>query len=243
MKEVEKQDIESPTVRQIRIAFEQTPNKLRLVEQGWRERRRQEINRKPIQQDGHGVPGLKTVGDQVQRAGVGVAARNRKRPTEATPCLARHEPAPPTPPPTPPAAQDKSICTKKDRKADTSINMPRPILADPLPPTPTPMILGHKTTLFIPDQSPSCPHEFVLRIGRRRISVMRGGEMIELASGTPVSRMRLAEYKKWSQTQRKQWDTVWDLLEQVKRKTPRVSSLTDWSVELMCRSRYIIRLP
>jgi hypothetical protein len=222
MIQVDKQDIDSPTVRQIRIAFEQTPNKLRLVEQGWRERRRQEINRKPIEQDGRGISGVDKVGDQVQRAGVGVAARNRKRPTEATPSLARHETAPPTPPPTP-TAQDKSICTKTDRKADTPINVPRPVLAHPLPPTPTPMILGHKTTLFIPEQSQSCPHECVLRIGRRRISVMRGGEMIEVASGTQVSRMRLAEHKKWSQTETRQWETVSDLLEQVKRKTPRVS--------------------
>ena len=50
--------------------------------------------------------------------------------------------------------------------------------------------------------------------------------MIEVASGTQVSRMRLAEYKEWSETERKQWETVWDLLEQVKRKTPRVSRLT-----------------
>ena len=222
MIQVDKQDIDSPTVRQIRIAFEQTPNKLRLVEQGWRERRREEINRTPIQQDGRGISGVKTVGDQVQRAAVGVAARKRNRPTEAMPSLARHETAPPTPPPTPPV-QDQPICTKKDHKADTPIKMSRPILADPLPPTLTPMALGHKTTLFIPDQYPSCPHECVLRIGRRRISVMRGGELIEVASGTQVSRMRLAEYKEWSQTEKKQWETVWDLLEQVKRKTPRVS--------------------
>lgn len=222
MIQVDKQDIDSPTVRQIRIAFEQTPNKLRLVEQGWRERRRQEISREPIQHGGHGASEVEKIGDQAQRAGVGVAARNRRRPTEATPCLARHETAPPTPPPTPPT-QDKLICTNKDRKADTPINMPRPVLVHPLPPTPIPVILGHKTTLFIPDQSPSCPHEFVLRIGRRRISVMRGGEMIEVASGTQVSRIRCEEYKEWSQTERKQWKTVWDLLEQVKRKTPRVS--------------------
>lgn len=227
MIQVDKQDIDSPTVRQIRIAFEQTPNKLRLVEQGWRERRRQEISRKPVMEAGHGTSEVEKVGDQIQRAAVGMAAKNRKRPTEATPSLARHETAPPTPPPTPPA-QDKPICTKKDHKADMPIKMPRPILADPLPPTPTPMILGHKTTLFIPDQSPSCPHECVLRIGRRRISVMRGGETIEVASGAQVLRIRREEYKEWSQMERRQWETVRDLLEQVKRQTPRVSSLPVW---------------
>jgi hypothetical protein len=234
----DKPEIDSPTVRQIRIAFEQTPNKLRLVEQGWRERRREEIARKPVQ---HGTPRVEDVGHQARPMTTGTTARDTGRPTVA-PTRIKPIMTPPTPPPTPPA-ESKPARTKADYEKDVAKDAPRRIISHPLPPMPTPMILGHKTTLFIPDQSPPCSYECVLRIGGRRISVVRGGDVVEVVSGNKVLKICRAEYKEWTQVERKQWETVWDLVEQVKRKTPRVSDCMFCGLELMDRSRYIIPLP
>jgi hypothetical protein len=238
----DKAEIDSPTVRQIRIAFEQTPNKLRLVEQGWRERRREEITRKPIKEAGHGAPGKENDGHQVRPTTIETTPRNQGRPTEAMPTRVKPLLAPPTPPPTPPANSEQ-VLTNEEHEKDVVKDAPRRIITHPLPPTPTPIVLGHKTTLSIPDQPPPCPQECVLRIGSRRISIMRGGEVMEVLSGSKAVRIRRAEYDVWSQAERKQWETVWDLVEQVKRKTPRVSDCSFHGIDLMGRSRYIIPMP
>jgi hypothetical protein len=235
----DKPESDSPTVRQIRIAFEQTPNKLRLVEQGWRQRRREDIAREPVQHAGHATSGQENVGPQLRPTTIGMTARNPARPTDARP---KPVMAPPTPPPTPPA-ESKPARTKADHEKDAAKDAPRRIISHPLPPTPTPMVLGHKTTLSILDQSLPGPHECALRIGSRRISIMRGGDVIEIVSGNKVVRICRAGYKEWTQVERKQWETVWDLVEQVKRKTPRVSDLLFCGLKLMDRSRYIIFLP
>lgn len=238
----DKPEFDSPTVRQIRIAFEQTPNRLRLVEQGWRERRREDIARSPLQeQAAQGTPEKRDVGREVRSTTIRTIAKRSGRPTEAMPTRTKPVIAPPTPPPTPPASSIPVI-TNQDHQEHVGKDAPRRIISHPLSPTPTPMVLGHKTTLLIPDQSLPSPYECVLRIGSRRISVIPGGDVVEVVSGNRVSRICRAEYKEWTQVERKQWETVWDLVEQVKRTTPRVSDCMFCGLGIMNRSRYIIPL-
>lgn len=235
-------DVDSPTVRQIRIAFEQTPSKLRLVEQGWRQRRREEIARKQVQQACHGIPKVDHVGHQGHATAIVMMARNPGDPADAMTSRTKPMMAPPTPPPTPPP-DFKPVRNGQDHEEDVLKDAPRRIISHPLPPTPTPVVLGQKTTLLIPDQSLPGSYECVLRMGSRRISVMRGGEVMEVVSGNKFLWTCRGECKKWSQAERKQWDTVWDLVEEVKRTTPRVSDCMFRRLTLMSRSRYFIPLP
>jgi hypothetical protein len=200
------------------------------------------IARKPNLQAGHGIPGVDNNGHQVRPTTIEITARNPGRPTEAIPTRTKPALAPPTPPPTPPADYEP-VRINHDHQDDVAKGAPRRIIAHPLPPTPTPMVLGHKTTLFIPDQCAPSPYECVLRIGSRRISVIRGGDAVEVSSGNKVLRICRGEYKDWSHVERKQWETVWGLMEQVKRTTARVSDCLFYGVDLMGRSRYIIPLP
>ena len=210
-----KQDIthtESYTVKQIRIAFEQTPSKLRAAEQGWRERRKEITKRvQPVQTNRTTDEGRTEleVGHQAEYPAV-------KRTTPEVVVSARPTTSPPTPPQTPSASHDNPHSEDTDRG-----EAPRPILAYPLAPTLSSIPLGRGGSLSIPH--PSSPHEVEVRIGKQRISVLRGGHILEIGmkgEQRPISRK---DYRNWSSTERRQWEMVWDLIEQVKRKTPQVS--------------------
>jgi hypothetical protein len=112
-----KQDIthtESPTVKQIRIAFEQTPSKLRAAEQGWRERRKEITKRiQPVQTSRMPEKGLK-VGHQAEYPAV--------KPTAPEVVVsARPTTSPPTPPQTPPAGHGPPV-QEVGRAPTTSTN-------------------------------------------------------------------------------------------------------------------------
>jgi hypothetical protein len=206
-----KQDIthtESPTVKQIRIAFEQTPSKLRAAEQGWRERRKEITKRiQPVQTSRMPEKGLK-VGHQAEYPAV--------KPTAPEVVVsARPTTSPPTPPQTPPAGHGPP-----SKKSD-ELQPLAPILAYPLAPTLANISLGRGGSLSIPH--PSSPHEVEVRIGKQRISVPRGGHILEIGMKGEQRTIRRKDYRNWSSTERKQWEMVRDLVEQVKRKTPRVS--------------------
>jgi hypothetical protein len=210
-----KQDIthtESPTVKQIRIAFEQTPSKLRAAEQGWRERRKEITKRvQPVQT-------TRTTEKGRVKVEVGHQAEypTGKRTTRELVGPARPTTSPPTPPQTPPASQDNPHSEDIDRS-----EAPRPILAYPLAPTLANISLGRRGSLSI--SHPSSPHEVEVRIGKQRISVLRGGHILEVGMKAGQRTICRENYRNWSSAERKQWEMVRDLVEQVKRKTPRVS--------------------
>jgi hypothetical protein len=212
MTQIIKQDIthtESPTVKQIRIAFEQTPSKLRAAEQGWRERRKEIIKRiQPVQTSVVPEKGLK-VGHQAEYPAV-------KRTSPEVVVSAKPTTSPPTPPQTPPTSQAGPPYQETDRS-----DAPLPILAYPLAPTLTGISLGRGGSLSIPH--PSSPYEVKVRIGKQRISVLRGGHILEMGMKGEQRTICRKDYRIWSSRERKQWEMVQDLLEQVKRKTPRVS--------------------
>jgi hypothetical protein len=215
---------ESPTVKQIRIAFEQTPSKLRAAEQGWRERRKEITKRmQPVQTSAVPEEGLK-VGHQAEYPSV-------KRTTPEVVVASKPTTGPPTPPQTPPAIQGHIQAKDTDRG-----NVPAPLLSYPLAPTLSSITLGRNSSLSIPQ--PSSPHEVEVRIGKQRILVLRGGNALELGKKEGKRTICREEYRNWSGTERKEWEMVRDLVEQVKRKTPRVSGYPGPQAVLNSRSRY-----
>jgi hypothetical protein len=205
--------IETPTVKQIRIAFEQTPSKLRAAEQGWRARRKQEINRIPQN------PRDALVDETKGRLDFEYQAKHPSAPRVASKVIKSAKPttAPPTPPPTPPTNQDPQYLPELEEE-----DSPLPILIYPLAPSRTAIPLGCDGSLSIP-QSPSSPYECIVRIGHQHTSVARGGNTLEVDSEGKRRTIHREDHKTWSARERKQWEMVRDLVEQVKRKTPRVS--------------------
>jgi len=203
---------ESPTVKQIRIAFEQTPSKLRAAEQGWRERRKDITKRvqpvKTIRSPDKGILGVE-VGHQAEYPAV-------KRTTPEVVASAKEITCPTTPPQTPPASQGHP----QPKETDQWIG-PGPILAYPLAPTLNSIPLGRGGSLSIPHIS--SPHEVKIRIGKQRIYVLRGGHALVIGSKGERRTIHREVHRSWSSTECKQWEMVRDLVEQVKRKTPWVS--------------------
>jgi hypothetical protein len=233
--QITKQDIthtESPTVKQIRIAFEQTPSKLRAAEQGWRERRKEIAKRiQPDQATRTTEKGRIEVKVGHQAEYPAVRHANPKVMVSTKPTT-----SPPTPPQTPSARQENLQSKDLDRA-----EAPRPILAHPLAPTLSSIPLGRNCSLLIPH--PSSPHELEVRIGKQGISVLRGGHVLETGMKGEQRATCRKDYRNWSSTARKQWEMVRDLVEQVKRKTPRVGEYPGPQAVLIGRSRYITHPP
>jgi hypothetical protein len=218
----DKSVVESHTVKQIRIAFEETPIKLRIAEQGWKERRKIALEHREVK----GRSGAECT--KIKEPDVG---RGKQRLGEDG-LVGQGLLASPTPPHTPPHKRypiEPLVRPKlpEDLKGD---GLPRPILAFPLPATSSPISLARDVHLSIP-----CPtsgkHELVLHLQDRQISVLRGGEILE----TGGIRLHRAEYGMWCPDGRKQWDMVWSLVERIKRKTPRVSEIEGERCECGCR--------
>lgn len=205
--------IESPTVKQIRIAFEQTPSKLRAAEWGWRARRKQQVDRSP--------PAPRVCKIEHEREGIQVRHQARYAAgNPATPEIvfkAKPFTGPPTPPQTPPADQGDRVFPETDNDLE-----PRPILAYPLAPTLKDIRLGRDGSLSIP-QSPSSLHECILRIGNQSIFVAQGGNALQIQSNGKARTITRKNACSWSELDRQQWVMVSDLIDEVKRKTPRVS--------------------
>lgn len=286
--------VESHTVKQIRIAFEQTPIRLRIAEQGWKERRRaciesagrrgrqkdRELDERDtgrlelkmgelprptfkcdVRQRGRDAHGRHPGRLDSKRGGSPLPIPIRCKQDAAPPTLPgsayptrpdaraksqqRHESnpprpipsrtqqvtAPPTPPPTPPNLKYPTrsrVLSELQEKHDG--NPPRSIIAFPLPATSAPIPLGRDIYLSVPCPTSQLPHELVLQTASGRISVLKGGEVLELQSNPSRTRrtlLRLQEHNRWSKTDGEQWYMVWQLMERLKRRTPRVGSILE----------------
>jgi len=211
--------IESPTVKQIRIAFEQTPSKLRAAEQGWRERRKEITKRSQPAHVSHTTEKEKDrveieVGHKAKYPAVG-------RTIPEIVVSAKPITGPPTPPRTPSTCRHDIQSKHSDRNYTPAPDTPVPIPAYPLAPTLDSIPLGRCGSLSIPH--PSSPREVEVRIGKQRISVLRGGHTLEIGTKGEKRTIRREDHRSWSSIERKQWEMVRDLVEQVKRQTPRVS--------------------
>jgi hypothetical protein len=214
--------VESHTVKQIRIAFEETPIKLRIAEQGWKERRRIALEHREVKAQ------LGAESTKIREPGVGKG----KQSLGEVGLVGRRLLAPPTPPHTPPHERYRVKPLERpklpeDLKGD---GRPRPILAFPLPATSSPISLGRDVHLSIPSPT-SGKYELVVHLQDRRITVLRGGEVLD----TGGIRLHRSENVTWSRDGRKQWDMVWSLVERIKRKTPRVSEIEGERCECGCR--------
>jgi len=208
--------IESPTVKQIRIAFEQTPSKVRAVEQGWRERRKGAITRRlPITHE-H-IKRNQDVPPEVRHRAryPPVTGASPKIPTFGKPMI-----TPAATPPIPPISDQIPLVNKTKKKKEA----PAPILAYPLAPSLGTIQLGRNGSLTIP-QYTTCSPELILDIGGQHIVIGRGGDSLEmkLEDENEKRSIHRTGYVCWSRKEWRQWEMVRDLVEQVKRKTPRVS--------------------
>lgn len=218
--------IESPTVRQIRIAFEQTPSKLRAAEQGWRERRKEISKRIQPVQGSHTTEKEKkrTEGEVGHIAKYPAVSRIipeivvSAKPITGPPTPER---GPPTPERTPPTCRNDVQSKHSDSNYPPAPDTPAPILAYPLAPRLASIQMGRCGSLSI--SHPSSPHEVTIRIGKQRISVLRGGHTLEIGTKGEKRTIHREDHRSWSSTVRKQWEMVRDFVEQVKRQTPRVS--------------------
>ena len=218
--------IESPTIKQIRIAFEHTPSKVRAVEQGWRQRRKGDTARK-----------LPITHEHIKRnQDVPLEVRHRARyppVTGASPKIPTFEKPMITPaatPPIPPISDQIPLVNKTKKKKEA----PAPILAYPLAPSLGTIQLGRNGSLTIP-QHTTCSPELILDLGGQDIVIGRGGDSLEmnLEDEDEKRSIHRTGYVCWSRKDWRQWEMVRDLVEQVKRKTPRVShqSVTSYQAE------------
>jgi hypothetical protein len=188
--------VDSPTVRQIKLAFEQTPARLRAAEQGWKAKRRADLAEAQQERKSR----------HMQDIPIFIASP------------AKRYKAPPTPPMTPPS---ETLPLPKLDSTDVG-DAPRRIRSYPLPPT-TYTSLGPTGSISIPTPSPNAAIQCILRVGKQRIKVKLGGEAIDIECGGQSETIRREVYQSWSRIEKRQWEIVSDLVEQVKRKTPRVS--------------------
>lgn len=140
----------------------------------------------------------------------------------------------PSPPATPPEVpmQDrdkKSRPTTQSTVVPTS-KSPDPIIAHPLVPTSQPVRIMSGAYVSIPSRSHATGYELKLDMGDNQIVVLTGGRSLSLVSKIAarkgakpkVSLINLDECDDWTEDERMQWTLVMDLVEGLKRKTPRV---------------------
>ena len=216
--------IDKPTVQQLKIAFQDTPIKLREIEQGWKGRRRARTV---------------SVGD-TSRAARTPSKSPGSRPRRQFPALAEDQatvPVPsqpylPSPPLTPFEQHDRDQETASTTQSPTGpkpLSL-RPILANPLMPTRRPIKVVPGTYMSVPDISHQSEYEIMLEMGSQRIIVAQGGTSLSTSSSVgkrdaelKSRSISLSGYRNWTEEEKEQWTLVAELVEIVKRKTPRVS--------------------
>lgn len=264
-----------PSIAQLRIAFEETPTRLRELEEGWRARRRRMLGditceatqlpvaggsqpntkcgkissetrraaktgRRELESLSLALPARRLERQPAAKASLAVDANSRVSPSPGPPFAPalKREPrpiirtlpiiiAPPTPPASPPSPPRRTIPPYTVPTASSVIpgfkvagGLPT-ILAHPLPPTSYPIPISRSTprdTIHV--QPLNSPYELIFSLdhGRRKVSVVRGGEEIALRDKVVSLRMQHL----WDPKERKEWEMVAALVQRVKRGTPRV---------------------
>lgn len=199
--------VDKPTVRQLKIAFEETPVKLREIEHGWRGRRKEQMT-------AHQVDDPR-----------GCSRRSASRSTVQPGPSQGIRVFPPTPPDTP---EEQRPVRKKTKAvaAPTIAMVPMPILSFPLVHTPRSMRIAPGVHLTIPLPTPHA-HELEFDVNGQAITVLRGGRSLVLSQTGPdhdkKHRLDLDAHGRCSPADLAQWTLVTELVEKVKRRTPRVS--------------------
>lgn len=228
---------DKPTVRQLKIAFQETPLKLREIEDGWRGKRQQQLEEAKCTRGSSRQPSKSST----------TRSKGGVRNVEAAVDRQSYLPSPP-PSPSEPRRQSSQAPHPPPSTLEPSIfntSQPRPILAFPLTPTVWPRNVAVGVSLHVPETASTPRCELHLNLGHQRVVVGSGGRCLiwtsEMNTRQSSKRIELDNAEKWSDVTRKRWELVHDLVEQVKRKTPRVSSLiTEGSSSRVRRSRYSI---
>lgn len=210
--------IDRPTVQQLKVAFQETPIKLREIEQRWKGRRKEQM--------------AIAVGADTKVQTPTLRATTHHENSKMTTNHGRSYL--PSPPSTPPEAQlqdreKKSRPTTQPAAVPTS-KQPKPILAYPLMPTLQPVRIVSGVYMTIPPKSHAAEYEIKLDMGDKQIVVLAGGRSLSSVSmiaakmdaKPKVSQINIDEHDNWTESERGQWNLVVDLVERVKRKTPRV---------------------
>lgn len=239
-------DSDQPTVRQLKLAFQETPLKLREIEDGWRDKRKQKLAQL------NNVDGNRTVGKEYlslkSRTVTAVRALNDDALVE--PC--NHLPSPPlTPPeladrPRRPAAGPLSVDNSAIARQEAGNDSPRPIMAFPLSATITPMNIARGVTLQVPSPNSNVLHELRMDLSDQRVVVERGGravEWIDRDSSRTRRRIELDKAHGWDSCTKKQWQVIADLVERIKRGTPRVSPSSTRSLGALTKMQMEIYHP
>lgn len=208
--------IDRPTVQQLKLAFQETPIQLREIENGWKGRRKQQMVRPSTKSP---TPGLKG------RPSTHVDERNKG--------LERAQGYLPSPPSTPLESHEPEVNTSRNApmKEMHKTRQPRPILAFPLIPTLRPIKVVSGVYVYIPTPTHHSEYELRLYMSQRRVTVLSGGMSLSTIPTTTgregqmqlAHQINLDQCDDWAESERGQWELVAELVECVKRKTPRVS--------------------
>jgi hypothetical protein len=243
---------EGPTIRCLRAALGETPIKLRELEAGWRERRRilsgsggaKESSNARVPRHVSQVLPSKTSGI-LNYGKKGLSGHTPQ--ARAMPALGLDQPpiiSPPTPPPTPPLITQRDKPSRSvppsTRSKDHTYSLshqqrPSPILSSPLPPTHQPVRLTSRSADTIHIHIPTGSNAITLSLRAKSliIRISHDGNTFDLlpyrqagaAPSVAPRRLTLSEWRKWSDSDRREWDLVGGSVESYKRHTPRVSTV------------------
>ena len=245
-----------PSIRHLRVAFEETPPKLRELEQGWRARRKRVLD------DVTQATQDRMTGSSYEGLGIGEArldegddmvlsrqqhtalnTSSRPRPANAEieptqhimtgPLRAVPIPAPlPTPPASPPIPVIRAVSPRTGSILPTARQhhhheLAKPILAHPLPPSAHPIPISRRSRRETIRVSPlEWSTELV-------ISLELGKREIRIMRGGKRvafgdRELLLDDQGGWGKTDWEEWEMVQALVDRVKRATPRVSLSARW---------------
>lgn len=222
----------SASIARIRTAFQDTPLRLRELEEGWREKRKRVLGHgaeTPIR-DGIPAPG------QARKAEVGGGVggdRMRRKRREDIRAPVRAAVRPITPPPTPPPSPSRAKLPQNIQTYSMKVSHPRiiphipdenppnvtpkPILSHPLIPTSKPIRLSSNPRSTIHTHPPTSPYELSIELATIKVHVYRGGRVIQIGERKLLLNGLGRDEKEWM--------IVQDLVEGFKRRTPRVCLL------------------
>lgn len=204
----------------------ETPERLRVLEKGWRERRRVilgETSRINEEARIHRQPQLhQTELELTERPEK--ATTTHLSPRQSRQIISRR---PLTPPPTPPLPSSDLPSPHKAWVPPARTSKPVPIVRGHLPPTGRPVCLP-KSTSTIHVLPTGSKYEMMIELGKHQdIRIRRGGREIETRQsrgGLPTETVviKLNDCEAWSAREASQWESVSQLVNGFKRMSARV---------------------